>query len=157
MRRKSVSGLTLIEVMIVIVIIGIMAAIAAPNFMQYMKSRRLSGATMQLYVDLMNARGQAVSQNNKVIVALISNNSYQIIRDLNGNGVVDTGETGVTKSIHPDYYDVTFAASSSGYNPVFMQNGTAINGKIIVTSSSLSVPKYIKISTAGRVKISTVP
>jgi len=112
---------------------------------------------MQLYVDLMNARQQAVSQNNKVIVQLINNNSYKIIRDLNGNGVVDTGETGPTKSIHPDYADVTFAASSSGYNPVFMQNGTAINGKVIVTSSSISEPRYIKISTAGRVKIDTVP
>ena len=130
-----------------------MAAIAAPNFMQYMKSRRLTGATMQLYVDLMNARMQAVSQNNKVCVALTSNNSYQIIRDLNGNCVVDTGETGVPKTIHPDYYDVTFAATSSGYNPVFKTNGTAINGTINVTSSSLSTTKTITISTAGRVKI----
>lgn len=150
MRRKSFSGFTLIEVMIVIAIIGIMAVIAAPNFTQYMKSRRLSGATMQLYVDLTNARMQAVSQNNKVIVALISNNSYQIIRDLNGNGVVDTGETGVTRSIHPDYHDVTF---STTFNPVFYANGTGKNPTITITSSSLATTKTITISTAGRVKI----
>jgi len=153
MRSKSFSGFTLVEIMIVIAIIGIMTAIAAPNFMQYMKSKRLSGATMQLYVDLMNARMQAVSQNNRVIVALISNNSYQIIRDLNGNGVVDTGETGVTKSIHPDYSDVTFAPASSGFNPIFNSNGTGQTGTINVTSSSLSTTKTITISRDGRVKI----
>jgi type IV fimbrial biogenesis protein FimT len=153
MQKKTVSGFTLIELMIVIAIIGIMAAIAAPNFMEYMKSRRLSGATMQLYVDLMNARGQAVSQNNKVIVALTSNNSYQIIRDLNGNGSVDTGETGTNKSIHPDYYDVTFAPASSGFNPIFNSNGTGQTGTVNVTSSSLSATKTITISRDGRVKI----
>lgn len=153
MRRKLVGGFTLIELMIVMVIIGIMTAIAAPNFMEYMKSRRLSGAATQLYVDLMNARAQAVSQNNKVIVALISNNSYQIIRDLNGNGVVDTGETGVTKNIHPDYYDVTFAPASSGFNPIFYPNGTGMQGTINITSSSVAQTKTITVSTAGRVKI----
>lgn len=143
----------MLEVLIVIAIIGIMLGVAAPNFMDYMKSRRLSGATMQLYVDLMNARGQAVTQNNKVIVQLTSNHSYTIIRDLNGNGVVDTGETGDTRDIHPDYADVTFAPASTGFNPVFYPNGTGMQGTINITSSSLSQTRTIAISTAGRVKV----
>lgn len=153
MKKRSVGGFTIIEIMIVIAIIGIMAGIAAPNFMDYLKSRRLSGATMQLYVDLMNARQQAVSQNNKVIVKLLTNNSYSIIRDLNGNSNVDNGETGPIKSIHPDYADVTFEPASSGFNPIFYTNGTGTVGKIIVTSSSLSKTKTINISMNGRVRI----
>lgn len=151
--KRSQNGFTLLEVMVVIVIIGIMIGIATPNFMEYLKSRRLSGATMQVYVDLMNARQQAISENNKVIVELTTNNSYRIIRDLNGNGAIDAGETGPIKSIHPDYADVTFAPGTSGFKPVFYTNGTGLPGSIVLTSSSLSKTKTIDISMAGRVRI----
>jgi Tfp pilus assembly protein FimT len=118
--------------------------------MDYLKSRRLSGATMQLYVDLMNARQQAVSQNMNVIVSFDNNHQYRIIRDLNGNETIETGETGPLRDIHPDYADVTFATT---FNPVFRPNGTGKNLKITISSSSLSKTKTIDISMNGRVRI----
>ncbi|OPY89060.1 MAG: hypothetical protein A4E72_01219 [Syntrophus sp. PtaU1.Bin208] len=152
MTQDSARGFTVMELVVAMAIMAILAAIAAPNFQEFMTQRRLSGAARVIASDLMNARMQAVSQNNKVIVSLTNDHQYQIVRDVNNNQTVDTGEGGPSKDIHPDYYDVTFASSSVGYNPVFHGNGTAVNGKITV-SNSRGDQLYIKISTGGRIKI----
>jgi type II secretion system protein H len=144
-------GFTLIELMIVIVVMVIMAAIATPSYKSYMARSRLNGAANQLLRDLMSARLLAISQNNNVIVQITSSTGYKIVRDLNGNGVVDTGETGPVKSIRPHYYDVTFWSS---VNPVFLTNGTVkagSNATIYISNSTAT--KRVKVSSAGRIRI----
>ena len=153
MKKSSVGGFTIIEIMIVIAIIGIMAGIAAPNFMDYLKSQRLSGATIQVYGDLMNARQQAVTENKKIIVEFVNDHQYRFVRDNDASENITTGdETGNLRDIHPDYADVTFSTS---FNPVFRPNGTGKNPVITMTSTSTGKTKCVTISTAGRIRIST--
>ncbi|HPH55930.1 MAG TPA: GspH/FimT family pseudopilin [Smithella sp.] len=148
--KKRQKGFTLLEVMVVIVIIGIMIGIAIPNFNEYIRSRRLSGATMQMYVDLMNARQQAVTQNAWVSLRLENTHQYKIFTDSNKNGAIDTGESVVNGDIHPDFADVTFT-TSAGTIFAFYPNGTAASKTLSLSGSAGS--KNITISTAGRVKI----
>lgn len=136
--------------MIVIVIIGIMIGIATPNFMDYLRSRRLSGATMQMFVDLMNARQQAVTQNKWVSVRIENSHQYKIFTDGNKNGAIDTGESVVTRDLHPDFGDVTFT-TAAGTIFAFYPNGTGASKTLDLSGSAGS--KSITISTAGRVKI----
>ncbi len=148
--KGSQNGFTLLEVMVVIVIIGIMIGIAIPNFNEYLRSRRLSGATMQMYVELMNARQQAVTQNKWVSLRLENSHQYKIFTDSNKNGVIDTGESVIDGDIHPDFADVTFT-TSAGTIFAFYPNGTAASKTLSLSGSAGS--KNITISTAGRVKI----
>jgi len=149
------AGFTLIELMIVIAVMAILAAIAAPNFQTYMTQRRLNGAARQVMTDLMAARMKAVSLNQRVKVSFGSNHTYQIWNDADGNGTVADNEgDDIERDIHPDYHDVTFSASA---NPVFQTRGTATYSKVTLTSSS-GPKKYVKVAfTTGRVKIDDTP
>lgn len=150
MLRKKQSGFTLIEMMIVIAVLAIVAAIAIPNFMSLLPGMRLNGAARQVMGDLMAARMKAVKQNNRFRVFFNNpeTNQYQILDDDNNNNSANDGEATTTKNIQDNYHDVTFSATT---NPIFYPRGTAYGTTVTVTNSSGS--KDVKVAITGRVKI----
>jgi type IV fimbrial biogenesis protein FimT len=151
MKMDNKTGFSLIELMIVLAIMGILSAIAAPNLMNYMAERRLNGTARMVMSDLMAARQKAVSQNNKFKVFFNANHhEYTILDDDNGNGAADTGEATEVRDIRRDYYDVTFTASA---DPIFYPRGTASGTTVTVTSSRTGVSKDVTVALNGRVKI----
>ena len=136
------------EMMIVIAVLTIIAAIAAPHFQTYMAQRRLNGAARLVMTDLMDARMKAVSENNQFKVFFLDTHQYKVLDDENNNGTEDTGETSVTKDIQSNYPGVTLSASA---HPIFYPRGTAWGTTVTLTNTSGS--KSVSVSTAGRVKI----
>ena len=147
-RHADKRGFTLVEMMIVIALLAIIAAIAAPNFQTYMAQRRLNGAARQVMTDLMDARMKAVSENNQFKVFFLDTHQYKVLDDENNNGTEDTGEASVTKDIQSNYPGVTLSASA---HPIFYPRGTAWGTTVTLTNTSGS--KSVSVSTAGRVKI----
>ncbi|MBN2397494.1 MAG: GspH/FimT family pseudopilin [Deltaproteobacteria bacterium] len=141
-------GFTLVEMMIVITVMAILAAVAAPNFTSYMAHRRLNGAARQIMTDLMEARMRAVSQNNRFKMFFLDNHRYKVLDDANNNNTEDSGETSTTKDIRDMYHDVTFSATA---DPIFYPRGTAYGTTVTLTNSGGS--KSVTVATAGRVKI----
>jgi len=66
MRLHNEHGFTLVEVMTVVAIIAIMAAVAAPNFSSWTVNAKLKGAARELFSNMQNARMQAVKSNTTV-------------------------------------------------------------------------------------------
>jgi type IV fimbrial biogenesis protein FimT len=64
-------GLTLIETMICLSVVGILAGTAVPSFDQYQKRRALDGAAAEVLTDLHFARSEAISRNQRVRVSYL--------------------------------------------------------------------------------------
>jgi len=143
------------EMMIVIAVIAIGAAIAIPSFMSMLPGMRLNGAARMVMGDLMAARMKAVKLNHKTKVFFDDAYQYRICDDADNNDTVDSGEGDLkTRTIQTDYPGVTI--NKGGYNdPVFQPRGTA-SIIILTLTNSEGTQKKVKVHLTGRIMIEDV-
>jgi len=73
------SGFTIVEIIIVIAVLGIMAAIGVPNFLNWLPKYRLQSAARDLYSNLYLAKISAIKNNTSwAIVFNVDANTYQV-------------------------------------------------------------------------------
>ncbi|MGH8481409.1 MAG: GspH/FimT family pseudopilin [Nevskiaceae bacterium] len=91
MRRGS-AGFTMLELMTVITVLAILAAIALPGFGYLAANTKVKGASTELYLALIRARAESVKRNRGVAVVAASGDEdnwqagWQIIADGNNDG-----------------------------------------------------------------------
>ena len=96
-RRRSVktrSGFTLVEILIVVIILGILAAIVIPQFTNASTNARQSSLVSQLQT--LRSQIQLFKlQHNDVLPDLVTNQWSQLMSKTNLAGAVDTTATGI--------------------------------------------------------------
>ncbi len=90
-RRSNEEGFTIIEVIIVAVVIGLLAAIAIPNI--DLSRYRIDNAMRSVGTSLQAAQRRAVTRQHDVIVLIDATAStIRVHEDVNNNQTHDTGE-----------------------------------------------------------------
>ena len=149
-QTKKIGGFTLVEMMIVIGVLGILIAIALPNFSQWIASERVRGAANDLYTGLMMARSEAMKRNVQVDVGRSSGSSTDWSAGwsvkLTGGTVFQTQDANAA---------VTIAGPSAGtvsYSYTGRPAAASVDAEFIVSSTSYasSVPnRYVCITLSG--------
>lgn len=83
-------GITLIELIVVITIIGILVVALGFSYQGWIGGYRIESQVKEMYVDLMNARTRAMQTNREHYVVVAAGN-YQIFEDTNENSTYDAG------------------------------------------------------------------
>jgi type IV fimbrial biogenesis protein FimT len=86
-RAKS-AGFTLTEIMIAVAVLGVLTALAVPNFRQLLRNYEVRGAAEAVAIGLQKARGEAVSRNATVQFVLGTGTSWTV--SVVGGGTVDS-------------------------------------------------------------------
>lgn len=128
-------GFTVIEMAYVLVVIGILTAIAVPSFSHFLKSSRLTGSSNQLIGDMQYARSMAIAKRRQMRIEF-NGTEYQIVE-------VSTAQV-VRTSTLPD--GLTCVATA---DPNFYPWGLA--DAITVTISAGTATKNVALATNGRV------
>lgn len=142
------AGLTLMELLITMVVVGVLARVAAVNVLPAMPRYRLTNAATELAWTLRSLRMRAISQHHTVRVTFTNNHVYTVWTDRNDNGNTDDGEEQTT-DINVRYPSIQLASTT---NPTFQPTGIVTNVPTITLTNG-SGTKTLTMNLLGDITI----
>ena len=146
MKIKNDIGFTLVELMVGCMIMGIVAAVAAPGFSGLIRNYKLSNAARMVWLDLNKAKMMAIKQGLTMRVDFDSSGTFYDIYRVNQD---NTTTKVFTRNLTADYAGITLSSRTT--TPIsFGNTGTANAGTVILQRDS-SHSKVFTIATTGRI------
>lgn len=135
MYSSKAKGFTLVELMIVIVIVAILAAIALPSFRDTMRSNRVATSTNALLASVALARTEAIRSRARGVICTSAdgaacgggdwNSGWLVWSDLDNSGTVNGAET-VVRYVQGN---PSLVVAGSANLIAFDGRGRAVNGE----------------------------
>ena len=151
-------GFTIIELLVVVVILGIAAALAAPNISRWMESYTVRKSGRQLVSDLQLAKMKAISQGVQHRISFdAANKSYTIQQGNASSGSTTWAQVDSVRALSNDqnpYYakGVTLATTFPNNVVRFSPVGTASPAGT-VTFTTINYARYVRVILTGRVRL----
>jgi prepilin-type N-terminal cleavage/methylation domain-containing protein len=141
-KRGDETGVTLVELLIGIMIMGIVAAVAVPQLPGLLRPYRLNGAARLVSLDLQQARMLAIKEGTTIMVHFAST-SYTTVRQ-------PTGVVVLSRTLAGHYAGIT--VGTSGGSVVFGSTGTVEPpSKTITLHGPSGSSKRLTVLPTGRI------
>lgn len=140
------AGFTLIELLIVVAVVGILSALAAPSFDTLIESQRAKSTATDLYIALTRARSEAVKRNTQMTLSPKTGgwaNGWQMLDPTTSATIEDHNAIRKISVSGPD----SVVYQSSGR----VQGSTAPN--FAITGSHDSSSRCVAVDLSGRPNI----
>lgn len=148
-------GFTLVELLIVIAVIGILAASSIPVFSSYTASQRLSQAAKNVKNDLRSAQNRAINgvEGKAWGMSFNGSNSYTIFTCTSLSTCTCNGQTNfITKSLATGF---TISSATIIFDEIsgdICANGSPLSGSTSFTVTLSGVFRTITVSAGGKIE-----
>ncbi len=168
----ATTGFTAVELLIVVAIAAILAALAAPSFATLTESWRVRAATEQLQTTFYYARSEAIKRGGRIVIQKLPNNTsgcttategaswdcgWFVCEDTNDNGTCNASEPVLQRYEAPSRLQISRTGGSTTikFNRWGLISGTYSGFSLVPYDKSTTHPgaRGVCVSSGGRIRV----
>ncbi len=148
------AGFSMVELLVVMVIVGIFAAVASTGLMEVVPKHRLNGAARALRGDLVDARSRATKTMKQYRISQRTSGGYLMQQGNARTGSTTWDANAVQPAVIRDLSEWSgVSMDTAAVLPVFNPSGTCVQSSSLVLRHEKAGTKTITVSLTGRIRI----